>query len=135
MDTPSTPSSLDPVGSLLDEFLSGGELGDEKVKPEQIAREVTRLQRSIDDALEQEKSAPSPLTRVVVVHFPPLYANQTPTAFSRVIEPFRPAVCVYGHLHGEKGIAAGFVGEHGGVRYVLASCDAARFAPVPLLES
>jgi predicted phosphohydrolase len=115
--------------------MPGGEMGDEKVKPEHVAREVTRLQRSIDDALEQEKSAPSPLTRVVAVHFPPLYANQTPTAFSRVIEPFRPAVCVYGHLHGELGFAAGFVGEHGGVRYVLASCDAAHFAPVPLLES
>ena len=42
--------------------------------------------------------------------------------------------CVYGHLHGP-GIGAGFVGEHGGVRYVLASCDAAQFKPVLLHES
>ena len=49
-----------------------------------------------------------------------------------VIEGFRPEVCVYGHLHGP-GIAAGFVGTHGGVRYVLASCDAAGFAPKRLL--
>jgi predicted phosphohydrolase len=71
---------------------------------------------------------------VVAVHFPPLYANQKPTAFSELIEAFQPAVCVYGHLHGAEGIAAGFQGEHGGVRYVLASSDAAGFRPVLLLE-
>ena len=36
-------------------------------------------------------------------------------------------------LHAE-GIAAGFTGEHAGVRYVLASCDAAKFSPVLLDE-
>jgi predicted phosphohydrolase len=71
---------------------------------------------------------------VVAVHFPPLYVNQKPTAFSALIEDFRPVVCVYGHLHGAEGIAAGFQGEHGGVRYVLASCDAANFRPVLLLD-
>jgi hypothetical protein len=115
--------------------MPGGEMGDETIKPEHITREANRLQRSFDDALAQEKAAAAPLTRVVAVHFPPLYVNEKPTAFSQLIEPFRPAVCVYGHLHGEQGIAAGFVGEHGGVRYVLASCDAAHFAPVLLLES
>ncbi|HVE84241.1 MAG TPA: metallophosphoesterase [Myxococcales bacterium] len=115
--------------------MPGGEMGDEPIRPEQITREANRLQRSMDDAAAQEKAAPSPLTRVVAVHFPPLYVNQTPTAFSRLIESFHPAVCVYGHLHGAEGISAGFTGEHGGVRYVLASCDAARFAPVLLLES
>jgi predicted phosphohydrolase len=70
---------------------------------------------------------------VVAVHFPPLYVNQRPTAFSTLIEAFRPVVCVYGHLHAE-GIAAGFRGLHGGVRYVLASCDAAGFSPVHLLD-
>lgn len=115
--------------------MPGGEMGNEPINPERIASEVRRLQRSMDDAAEKEKASPSPLTRVVAVHFPPLYANQLPTAFSALIEPFKPAVCVYGHLHGELGIAAGFTGEHGGVRYVLASCDAAHFAPVLLLES
>ena len=74
------------------------------------------------------------LTRVIAVHFPPLYANEKPTVFSALIEAFQPVVCVYGHLHGAEGIAAGFQGEHGGVRYVLASCDAAGFRPVLLLD-
>ena len=80
-----------------------------------------------------EKEAARPLTRVVAVHFPPLYSNATPTAFSRLIESFAPKICVYGHLHGE-GIPAGFTGVRAGVRYVLASCDAAGFAPVLLDE-
>jgi predicted phosphohydrolase len=112
--------------------MPGGEMGDEKANTDYVAREANRLELSFKDALAKQQAAPAPLTRVVAVHFPPLYANQTPTAFSRLIEPFQPAVCVYGHLHGP-GIAAGFVGEHGGVRYVLASCDAAGFSPVQLL--
>jgi uncharacterized protein len=50
------------------------------------------------------------------------------------VEAYTPLICVYGHLHGP-GIPAGFVGERGGVRYVLASCDAAGFKPVLLDEA
>ncbi len=113
--------------------MPGGEMGDEAQKPDYIEREARRLQLSVDDALKQEKASGGGLTRVVAVHFPPLYSNAQETAFSRVIEAYRPEVCVYGHLHGP-GIGAGFVGEHGGVRYVLASCDAAGFSPVELLS-
>lgn len=113
--------------------MPGGEMGDEEVKTDYVEREARRLQLSIDDALAREKASKEKLRRVVAVHFPPLYSNRTATAFSARIEAFAPEVCVYGHLHGP-GIAAGFVGEHGGVRYVLASCDAAGFSPVLLLD-
>lgn len=113
--------------------LPGGEMGAEEVRTDYVERETRRLQLSMADAIAKEKAAAGKLIRVVAVHFPPLYSNGVETAFSQVIESFSPQVCVYGHLHGE-GIAAGFVGERAGVRYVLASCDAARFAPVLLLE-
>lgn len=113
--------------------LPGGEMGDEDQRPDYIERETGRLSRSIDDAVKKERAAGGGLTRVVAVHFPPLYANGEATAFSKVIEAYQPAVCLYGHLHGP-GIAAGFVGDHGNVRYVLASCDAAGFSPTLLLE-
>jgi predicted phosphohydrolase len=112
----------------------GGEMGDEEQRPDYIERETRRLQTSIDDALQLEKKSATPLTRVVAVHFPPLYANAAETAFSRTLEAFQPKVCVYGHLHGP-GIGAGFVGPRAGVQYVLASCDAAGFSPALLLES
>jgi hypothetical protein len=108
--------------------MPGGEMGDESGRPEMVERERARLERSIALALQLRQ--PGELL-TVAMHFPPLYANQKATAFSRVIEEAKPDVCVYGHLHGP-GIAAGFVGEHNGVKYVLASCDAAQFSPVQL---
>ena len=112
--------------------MPGGELGDETARADYVQRESHRLTRSIDDARAAIRKAPG-LIPVVAVHFPPLYVNERPTAFSALIEAFHPVVCVYGHLHGP-GIAAGFQGIHGGVRYVLASCDAAGFQPVLLLD-
>lgn len=112
--------------------LPGGEMGAEEVNVDYVAREARRLQLSIDDALAREKRSAKPLIRVAAVHFPPLYANGQPTAFSPLIEAFAPRACVYGHLHGP-GIAAGFQGEHGGVRYHLVSCDAAGFSPVQVI--
>jgi uncharacterized protein len=109
------------------------EMGDEEVKPDYIEREVRRTQLSIDDAKQKEAKAGAPRIRIGAVHFPPIYSNAVETAFSRTLEAWQPVVCVYGHLHGP-GIAAGFTGMHGGVKYVLASCDAAKFAPVLLHE-
>lgn len=111
--------------------MPGGEMGDEEVKTDYVEREVRRLSLSIDDAAKKPGAAG--LTRVCAVHFPPLYSNEKATAFSAVIEAWKPKVCVYGHLHGP-GIAAGFTGDRAGVKYVLASCDAAGFSPVLLLE-
>jgi len=114
--------------------MPGGDLGDEAQKPDYIAREVNRLSLSFADARRLEALATTPYRKVAAVHFPPLYANALPTAFSAAIEAWAPALCVYGHLHGP-GIAAGFNGEHGGVRYRLVSCDAAGFAPVLVDEA
>jgi len=112
--------------------LPGGEMGAEEVRTDYVERETRRLALSLEDALKKEKSSTTPLVRVVAVHFPPLYSNGIPTAFSELLESFQPKVCVYGHLHAS-GIPAGFVGERRGVRYVLASCDAAGFSPLHLL--
>jgi predicted phosphohydrolase len=114
--------------------MPGGELGDVEQKPDYIERENRRLQLSIDDAKAKEaRAGGSPRIRIAAVHFPPLYSNGVETAFSRTLEAWRPVTCVYGHLHGA-GIAAGFTGSHGGVRYFLTSCDAANFAPLLIHE-
>lgn len=111
--------------------MPGGEMGDEVQKPDYIERETNRLTLSIEDARRREAASSTPLKRVCAVHFPPMYANTLETAFSKTLEAWQPTVCVYGHLHGP-GINAGFTGMHGGVKYVLASCDAAGFTPVLL---
>lgn len=111
--------------------MPGGEMGDVASNPDFVERETRRLSLSIDDANKQSAAASTSLIRIVAVHFPPLYANEKETSFSRTIEAWKPDACVYGHLHGP-GIGAGFVGERNGVKYVLASCDAAGFKPVLL---
>ncbi|MFT3711403.1 MAG: metallophosphoesterase [Archangium sp.] len=113
--------------------MPGGEMGDEEQKPDYIERETNRLKLSIDDAKQKEAKSGARV-RICAVHFPPLYSNVKDTAFSRTLEAWNPKICVYGHLHGP-GIGAGFVGDHGGVKYVLASCDAAKFRPVLLDEA
>lgn len=113
--------------------MPGGEMGDEEQKPDYIERETNRLELSIKDAKAKEAKAGASRTRICAVHFPPMYSNNVETAFSRTLEAWQPKLCVYGHLHGP-GIAAGFVGEKNGVKYVLASCDAAGFSPVLLLD-
>ncbi|MCP3063045.1 metallophosphoesterase [Myxococcus sp. K38C18041901] len=113
--------------------MPGGEMGDEPIDQGYVERETRRLATSIEDAKKKEAASPTPLVRVAAVHFPPLYANEKATAFSDPIEAFKPKVCVYGHLH-STGIPAGFTGERAGVRYVLASCDAAGFSPMLLDE-
>jgi len=116
--------------------MPGGEMGDESQNLGYLERESKRLQASLDDASKKEAAAKAEgatLRRVAAVHFPPVYSNGRDTIFSKSIEAFAPELCVYGHLHGP-GIPFGFVGERNGTRYVLASCDAAGFKPVLLLE-
>jgi uncharacterized protein len=113
--------------------MPGGEMGDEPQKADYVEREVRRFGLSVEDAKKKAAAHPSPLIRIAAVHFPPLYANAVETAFSRAIEAWAPSQCVYGHLHGP-GIGAGFTGVRNGVKYVLASCDAAGFKPVLLDE-
>lgn len=113
--------------------LPGGEMGAETVDEGYVKRETARLARSIEEARKLEAASEAPIIRVAAVHFPPLYANAKTTVFSEAIEAWAPQICVYGHLHAE-GIAAGFKGDHAGVRYVIASCDAAGFSPVLLHE-
>ncbi|MFY0583232.1 hypothetical protein ACN28S_61090 [Cystobacter fuscus] len=108
-------------------------MGDESGDAGYVERETRRLMASIAEAEKKEQESPTPLTRVVAVHFPPIYANEKPTAFLGPIEAYKPKVCVYGHLHAG-GIPAGFTGEKAGIRYVLASCDAAGFSPLLLDE-
>jgi hypothetical protein len=106
-----------------------GEMGLETYRPDLVLRDAERLRRSV--ALAACLAADPQAVRIACMHFPPLYADRRPTAFSPTIEAYRPAACVYGHLHGP-GIPLGFVGEHGGVRYILASADAAGFRPLLL---
>ncbi|MCH5286288.1 MAG: metallophosphoesterase [Christensenellaceae bacterium] len=85
-------------------------------------RELMRMEMALQAA--DKLRAGRPL--VVMMHYPPLYAMERDTDFTRLFERFGVHTVVYGHLHGQ-GIRAGFSGEHQKVRYRLVSCDSLDF--------
>ena len=93
---------------------------DEKI----YLRELARLDLAIAAARRLDGEKPL----IVMLHYPPLYRNTRQSGFTDRMEAAGVRLCVYGHLHGS-GIASGFSGEQGGVRYELTSCDSQDFAP------
>ena len=91
-------------------------------------RETERLRL----ALEEGKRIAAGRPVVAMMHFPPLMAGETDTAFTRLLEEYGVHTVVYGHLHGQ-GIQNGFSGEHRGVRYRLVSCDSIGFEPAEII--
>lgn len=91
-------------------------------------REAIRLELALQAA--EKIAGEKPI--VVMLHYPPLYPQETDTPFTRVLQKYRVHTVVYGHLHGA-GIRAGFNGEHEGIRYMLASCDSLDFSLADVL--
>jgi len=95
-------------------------LGEQDLKI--YTRELGRLDLALADARRLAGARPV----IVMLHYPPAMVHQPSSGFTERMEQAGVRVCVYGHLHGS-GIAAGFQGEQGGVRYELASCDSLGF--------
>lgn len=96
---------------------------DEKI----FRRELMRLRISLEQA---KKLSASDI--IVMLHYPPLYADGLSTAFTEILEEYAVSHVVYGHLHGA-GIKIGFTGAREGIEYHLTSCDALGFCPVRIL--
>lgn len=93
-------------------------------------RELIRLELALESAVKLAGERPI----VVMLHYPPLYNMDRDTPFTRLLEKYPVHTVVYGHLHGA-GIRAGFNGKHGGIRYMLTSCDSLNFALAEVLLS
>lgn len=92
-------------------------------------RELIRLEMSLKAAAAMEAKE-----KVVMLHFPPLYADGYSTGFTDLLEKYNVHHVVYGHLHAA-GIKNGFVGERNGVQYTLTSCDSLGFVPLCLIQT
>ena len=93
---------------------------DEKI----CRREAERLRLALETATKTAGGRPL----VVMMHYPPLLAEEKNTVFTALLEQYRVHTTVYGHLHGI-GIEIGFSGEHNGIHYHLVSCDSIGFRP------
>ena len=99
-----------------------GEPADEKV----LAREAGRLEASICAAEAQG------LKPVVFLHYPPLYLTGVNEPVMQVLVRHGITECFYGHIHGKKGHACAFRGEHEGINYHLVSSDYLQFDPLDI---
>ena len=93
--------------------------------PEQeklIAREVGRLNKSIDEA---EKLGGEP---IVFLHYPPITRNARCEEIYQALVKRGIKRCFYAHLHGEAHRYA-FQGESDGIKFSLISSDYLRFCP------
>ena len=99
-------------------FFDAEKSADKKV----LLREVGRLQRSIDAAVESGKEP------VVFLHYPPLSLLEECEEIIECLVQNGIKRCYYGHMHGKAAIAA-FNGEKYGIRFKLISADTLGFVP------
>lgn len=102
-------------------------LGDQDQKV--YLRELIRLKMSLDEAARLKKEQDG--TIIVMLHYPPLFADGLPTEWTKLLESYPVQDVVYGHLHGA-GIKIGFEGLQNNIHYHLVSCDALHFCPLRL---
>lgn len=88
-------------------------------------RELERLKLSLSQLDPKAK------IRIALTHYPPIGADLQPSRASEILEEYRIAICVFGHLHSLK--KAPFFGEARGIRYILTSCDYLDFVPLRIL--
>lgn len=87
-------------------------------------REVVRLELALADA--QKKQADGDKL-IAIMHYPPFNSLRDDSPFTKLMEKFGVAVCIYGHLHG-KGGRKELLTTKNGVKYYLTSCDLLGFA-------
>jgi predicted phosphohydrolase len=99
-----------------------GEAADAKV----LAREVQRLEVSIQSALKEE------LEPIVFLHYPPIYGNSYNYDILEVLHKYKVEKCYYGHVHG-KGHVHAFQGAYEEANMEMISSDYLHFIPKKIL--
>lgn len=94
---------------------------DDKAEKKIIAREVGRLEKSLEEA---EKTG---LPVLVFLHYPPVYGNQVCEEIFDVLKKHNIKKVYHGHIHG-LGLNNA-VKEYDGVNFELISCDCIDFTP------
>ena len=86
-----------------------------------MRREIMRLEASLKAAGDR--------TKLVFLHYPPIYGNYRCEEILALLKEHRVPLCFYGHIHG-KGCAWAYNGWHEGTQFKLVSADFVNFTPV-----
>ncbi len=86
-----------------------------------FTRELLRVEASLSAARAAGFSR-----IILMLHFPPFYAQHSETGFAALIAKYNVELCIYGHLHSES-IKNAVTGIINGTAYHLVACDALEF--------
>lgn len=106
--------------------VADGDLPEEDKKI--FARELLRLEMTLKEA---EKQFTDGKKILLLMHYPPFNSRFEDSAFTEIIERFRVAKVIYGHLHGSRSRYVSCL-KKGDTEYLLTSCDYLDFRPLRL---
>ena len=93
-----------------------------------LRRELIRLQLTLDAAVKLQTQE-EPI--ILALHYPPFGPNGEETEFTEMIANYGVSICIFGHVHGQKGrlIRESKIGE---VVYLNTACDVLDFRPLDI---
>lgn len=99
-----------------------------------IAREVQRLEISINTGLELQKTelenTGNDLPLLCFLHFPPVYGDFVCEEITDTLKKYNIKICYYGHIHGNYNLPRSF--EYDGINFIMIAADYLNFCPMPV---
>jgi len=92
-----------------------------------FVRDLARLELSL------KQLDPKAKTRIAMTHYPPIGANLTASAVSKLLKKYGVSICLFGHLHNVRPGTLPF-GEKDGITYQFLSADYINFTPQHILS-
>ena len=69
---------------------------------------------------------PLPVTRILLLHYPPFNENNAPSGFTDLMERYQVDICIFGHLHDQNSFKR-IPSIYGNTKLELVSADYAEF--------
>ena len=74
----------------------------------------------------ENTSEPLPVTRILLLHYPPFNENNAPSGFTDLMERYHVDICIFGHLHDQNSFKR-IPSTFGTTKLELVSADYAEF--------
>lgn len=91
---------------------------------QEMEHAIQTLQK--EHAKTENTSEPLPVTRILLLHYPPFNENNAPSGFTDLMERYHVDICIFGHLHDQKFFKR-IPATYGNTKLELVSADYAEF--------
>ena len=91
---------------------------------QEMEHAIQTLQK--EHAKTENTSEPLPVTRILLLHYPPFNENNAPSGFTDLMERYHVDICIFGHLHDQNSFKR-IPSTFGTTKLELVSADYAEF--------